>query len=547
MKKAPVIYGQALSITAFLSSRPQACRLWMPPADCLPIKCAGLSSTNSYIYVATDLGISQFYYLPDVYFPLLLHQYNNANTQGGLVSDDIKDITLSPNGYLYCATASGVSYVHTDSLDIDAAWHKWTSANSPLPNAPILSISANSIYVAMNSMTSVHRFSSNPIAPWQTWTRANGLQDSVFTVLLEYDNEVSVAYGVWNEDYMTLTRKTPYVRGSIAATGEIAHSTGSYGDPSICIYRFCNLSLYNTVLATWGHGLHLGYYKSIPPPPYLLNNCIGFQTISEIKTDANHNIWFGSGWIGGTMTRKGTRGVSKWSAGTWTTYNTKNSPLTSDNKMSVEVDHNNKKWFGSWDSTYEPFKWSPGVNVFDDYTGEWLWYTRDGIKTWNAATGWSAADPATPKLYNNTIAEIYVDRTGNIIVNSQGAGFTVFDQDYNLLGQFRLPESFSQYQFTTSVYHSGSRYFFGTRNDRGLIIWDSNTLPIGDNSHWIIPPPSELNSCEVYGVVSVVNVFAEEENWIATSAGLFMWDGTNWYKYDTDIKRRKYNNGIMDQ
>jgi len=26
---------------------------------------------------------------------------------------------------------------------------------------------------------------------------------------------------------------------------------------------------------------------------------------------ANNNIWFGSGWVGGTMTRKGTRGVSK--------------------------------------------------------------------------------------------------------------------------------------------------------------------------------------------------------------------------------------------
>ena len=500
---------------------------------------------QSYIYVATDLGISQFYYLPDVYFPLLLNQYNNANTQGGLVSNDVRDITIAENGYLYCATASGVSYVHTDSLDFDAAWHSWMYYNSPLPNAPILSISAGSNFVAMNSMTSVHRISSDPFTnDWQTWTRnSGGLVDSVFTVKIYNNSLIFLSYGIWNEDTMNLTRKTPYVLSVIESTGNVDFITPPIDEPlpESCIYRFVLYPSQALVFATWGQGT---FWDTNEAYFQLEDNCIGFQTISEITTDANHNIWFGSGWLGPSMTRKGTRGVSKWSNGNWTTYTTKNSPLTSNNISNLAIDQNNKKWFGSWDSPFEPNQWRPGVNVFDDATGDWLWYTRDGIRTWVDSTGWSVADPTTPKIYNNTIAEVYVDKAGNIFVNSSGAGMTVLDKDYDFLGYVQLPTSFSQFQLTISIYHSGSRYFFGTRNDRGLIIWNSNTLPIGGGDNWIIPPVSELNSCVVHGVVTIINAFQEEENWIATSLGLFMWDGNDWYKYDTDIKRRRYSNGL---
>ncbi len=513
---------------------------------------------QSYIYVATDLGISQFYYLPEVFFPLLLHQYNIANTQGGLVSNDVRDITVSDSGYLYCATASGVSFVHKDSLDIDTAWHQWVAGNSPLPNAPILSISAGTDFIAMNSLTSVHRIGSDPFASdWQTWTRANGLQDSVFTVKFIYQEYhvfpgqppitgeyLFCSYGVWNEDNMTLTRKIPNGWGSAGPTGDIFTGIGSYDWPPTCIYRFCDLGDNITAIATWGSGVSFWdnstQYDFLP----LFNNCIGFQTISEIKTDANHNIWLGGGWLGPSMTKKGTRGVSKWSNGTWNTYTTKNSPLTSDNISSLAVDWNNKKWFGSWDASGLPYNWQSGAVAYGDTDEAWQWYTRDGIRAWNDSTGWSAADPTTPKIYNNTIAEIYVDQAGNIFVSSSGAGMTVLDKDYNFLGYAHLPASFSQFQLTISIHHSGSRYFFGTRNDRGLIIWDSDTLPISTENHWIVPPVSELNSCVVHGVVTIVNAFQEEENWIATSLGLFMWDGTNWYKYDTDIKRRRYSNGL---
>jgi ligand-binding sensor domain-containing protein len=500
---------------------------------------------QSYIYVATDFGISQFYYLPGVSFPLLLNQFTVLETQGGLVSDDVRDIAISPAGYLYCATSAGVSFVHKDSLNTDSAWHQWIPSNSPIANYPVLSLSVNDNYIALNTKMSVHRRSLDPsVSDWMTWTRASaGLLDSVFTVAINSSDGINVAYGLWDEETMTILHKTAAIYDYINFDGSLMSQSPELNEmelPTQPIFRFI-IKPDGVVFATWGQGI-LSYENFINS--HLENNCIGFQTISEIATDQNYNLWLTSGWIGAGMTRKGTRGVSKLDNGFWQNYNTGNSPLTNDNTMSVAIDQNNRKWFGSWDADSLDYGWHPGVNVYDDSNNAWLWYTRDGICTWSENNGWSNPETGSPEIFNNTIVEIYVDRAGNILIVSSGAGITVFDKDYNLVGTFQLPESLSLYQQAISIYHSGSRYFFGSNNDGGLIIWDSNTLPTAGGSHWLTPPVSDLSDCYIYGIVTITNTFGEEENWIASSTGLFMWDGTDWFRYDADIKRRKFVNGI---
>ncbi len=494
---------------------------------------------QSYIFVATDIGISQFYYLPGVFFPLLLHQYTSYSTQGGLVSDDVNDIAVSPSGYLFCTTALGISYAHTDSLDIDTAWHTWNIENSPLVTANVLSISVNQNFIAMNTMTSVHRHNADPfVSDWLTWTRnSGGLQDSVFTVGLTEEDEIMVAYGVWNEDYMTLTHKSANSFGIINSSGTLINElippvpSSGWNIPTESIYRFV-INASGVCMATWGQG----YYKS---GFHIENNCIGFQTISEIATDADNNIWFGSGWLGASMTRKGTRGISKWSGGIWQNFNHTNSPLTSSNMMNVAVDTNDKKWFGSWYSNPVDFGWSPGVNVYDD-NDDWQWYTSSGVRNWQEGTNsWSEYVTGSPHLLNNTIADIYVDKTGNIMISSSGQGILVLDKDYNLLGNFSMPGSISSINSISFMYNSGTRYFFGLRVDNKLAIWDDSSLPIGSANHWLSPEPSKLSESFIYGVVTITNIFGEEENWIASSQGLYMWNGTDWFRYDTDIKRRK--------
>ena len=504
-------------------------------------------SYQSYVYVATDFGISQFYYLPGVYTPLLLHQYNEFVTQGGLSSNDVRDIAISPAGYLYCATINGISYVHTDSLDTDSAWHKWTTSNSPLPDYPILSLSVNADYLALNTMYSVHRRSANPnVSDWLSWDiSTRGLTDSVLTVAVTPANNIMISYGHWDENSMSIIHRTGPNIGFIDSSGVLSGSpdTSARDDRSLLlptnpVYRFLG-SNNRTVYATWGQGVFINTDRTL----HLEDNCIGFQTISDIKTDKNYNIWIGSGNIGAGMTKKGTRGVSKWSNGVWKTYNTKNSPLTIDNIKDIAIDSNNKKWFGSWDAPFEPNHWRPGVNVLDESTDTWLYYTRYGICTWDSTSGWSEPESGSPRTLNNTIADIYVDKDDNVLVSSSGAGIVAFDKAYHLLGNFQMPGYAGSFQSTNVIYHSGNRYFFGLYVDNKLVIWNNSSLPISAENNWLVPSPSDLNDCAVYGIVTIMNTFGEEENWIASSKGLYMWDGINWYRYDTDIKRRKLSAG----
>ena len=99
----------------------------------------------------------------------------------------------------------------------------------------------------------------------------------------------------------------------------------------------------------------------------------------------------------------------------------------------------------------------------------------------------------------------------------------------------------SEHQRLLYAYFNGEQYFFGTNNDHGLVIWNHSSLPETGGIHWVIPSPPELKNCIVYGVVSVETPYEGMQHWIAASTGLFMWNETKWYRYDTMIKRFRYN------
>ena len=112
-------------------------------------------------------------------------------------------------------------------------------------------------------------------------------------------------------------------------------------------------------------------------------------------------------------------------------------------------------------------------------------------------------------------------------------------------GEFEIPKALSARHIH---YHNGRQYFIGTQSDRGLMIWNDDSIPDKDGPHWITPSPAELSNCEIYGVVSIESPYEGSQHWIAASNGLFMWNEQYWYKYDTAIKRYRYNlsTGLWD-
>ncbi len=495
-------------------------------------------SSESTILVATSAGLSMFYYLEGVSFPLMLHQYTFDNTNGGLLGNEIKDMLLAPDQNLYLATNAGVCYVHVDSLDVDAAWHSLHAGNSPLPVSGNLKLSANQTYLAISADNRVFvRQLSLEAASWQIYNAQNGLSgQSISSVFIDDDNQLWVAYGTWDENQLNWSNSSNILATKIKADGTSQQlSKNNLGLGYRPVSRISELNG-RVVLCTWGQGIYMNYDDS------WMNwrpNNIGFGKISQIVTDNNYDLWFASGYYDNDPVRKGTMGASRLHSGVWTTYNIDNSPIHSDNILGVAVDPLNRKWFATWDNSDSPDGWDKGISIFNEADSLWRHITTEGIRTFDWQTGsWSAFDPAT-RLTTGTIGGIYPGADNTMLVMCYDGGVDVLNMDLQVVGRFSLPNSV--YQRGLYAFYNGDKYFFGTNNDRGLIIWNHNSLPVNGGSHWLIPAPPDLSNCIVYGVVSIDTPYEGRQHWIAASTGLFMWNESKWYRYDTMIKRFIFN------
>ncbi len=494
--------------------------------------------SGSTILAATSSGLALFYYLQGVSFPLMLHQYTAENTSGGLLGNEVKDLLLTPDNTLFLATNAGVSYVSVDSLDVDSAWHSVHSGGSPVPVGSSIKLSANqtSLAIAVDNRVYVHSLALNT-GSWQIYNSTNGLSgQNISSLFLDSQGNLWVAYGSWNENLLSWTNASDILLTRLDGSGNPTqfhkNVSGLGYSPISRITAAENL----VALCSWGQGIYLGngsVWSNWKP------NNIGFAKISQITTDKNHDLWFASGYYDNDPVRKGTLGVSKLHNGVWSTYNISNSPIHSDNILGVAVDALNRKWFATWDNSGSPAGWDKGVCILDEEHNLWRHITNEGIRTYDNDThSWGAFDPST-RLTTGTIGGIYPGADNTMLVMCYDGGVNVLDMNLQVTSTFTLPNS--TYQRGLYAAYCGGKYFFGTYNDSGLVIWNSDTLPISGGSHWLIPPPHELNNCIVYGVVSVDTPYEGRQFWIAASTGLFMWNQTNWYRYDTMIKRFIYN------
>ncbi|MDD2332682.1 MAG: hypothetical protein PHI68_08550, partial [Candidatus Cloacimonetes bacterium] len=496
---------------------------------------------DQHIYVATDLGLSVFFYLEGVNFPLLLNQYNNQNTHGALVSNDIQDMALDHQNYLYFATPEGISYVHTDSLEIGSAWNSWTSVNSVLTPGSPARITLNQNQIAMSFVNKVY---VHPLAgtgdSWAAYGSGDLLINHQISALgIDNDNGLYVAYGTWDEDLLLYSRTidTLYTYISPEEVGShIFINTQGLAEATISNIKNYEGSLY---LCTWGDGI---YKQQDDNWLAYQSNCIGFPKITDIETDQNQKLWFSSGYLSSAPSKKGSLGVSSFSGGTWESFNQANSPIHSDNIISIATDSHNRKWFGTWaTSPASQPGWLNGVGIYDEETGIWKRINHEGIRIYDAVIGdWGSVIPGSGRLLGNTIGAIAQDQNENMLVACYDLGVVVFDDEDNRIATFQIPNSNNQRVIYIS--NSGGKYFFGTFNDRGLVIWNDDSLPVTGGSHWLVPTPSMLSNCEVYGVVTVDTPYEGRQHWIAASTGVFMWNEQDWYRYDTAIKRLIFRN-----
>ena len=511
----------------------------------------GIVEHGSNILVATANGLASYYYLEGVNFPLLLHLYSAENTNGGLLDNQIGDMALAANNYLYLSSTAGVNFVHVDSLDVDSAWHRFQGTPFPTGYENKLALSEQKLLIA--SATAVYVHASDPWSDgWQVISSGQGLLAEVISsVCMDYWNTVWVSYGQWDEDFQVYSSSSDTLLTSIDANGNVRHwSAGESGLGSKSVSRIVPSQSGRIVyLCTWGDGIYTCQdvwadntgKRQLDMWVHFEPNSIGFPKIRQIATDANHAAWFSSGNFNHLPLKKSALGTSRYLDGEWQTFTTGNSPIHTDNVLTVAVDSHNRKWFGTYDvTTGSPENWDNGLTIYDEETGVWRILDNDGIRIWDSeSSAWGDVVPGSPTLLGNTATHISQDLHGNMLVACYDDGFSVLNAVDSLVATFTIPNSV--YQRSTFSYHNGRQYFIGTENDRGLVIWNDDSIPVTGGEHWIVPPPSDLNNCEVYGVVTLESPYEGTQHWIAASTGLFMWDEAFWYKWDTTVKRFIYN------
>lgn len=494
------------------------------------------------IYVATYNGVAEYYYLQGVNYPLLLHQYNTQNTSNGLPSNEIDAMALSSERYLYLGTSSGVTYVHLDSLEIDSAWK---SLSTPFTIGEIIKMKISQDKLVLVTANTVLIRSADPTqSGWTFYHNNNALQNETLSdAAIDATGRLWVSYGLWNENFMYYTRNTDYLMSSIDAQGVVTHfAENENGLLEKSISRLFTIG--NDVFAgSWGNGIyHLEYgtWQQFVP------NSIGFPKVRQIVTDKLHAAWFANGDLNHLPLRKSSLGASRWSNEIWQTFTIANSPIQSDNTVTIGVDSRNRKWFGTYDvvANQSPPGWDFGITIWDDSEDIWKKMTHLGIRDYDPETQtWSSPIPGSPTLLGNTITHITTDQNNNVMISCYDRGMVFLTPNDEALASFQIPNSVNQriiYSF-----HNGRQYFFGTYNDRGLVIWNHNSIPVTNGEHWVIPAPQELSNCEVYGVVTINSPYEGVQHWIAVSNGLYMWNEQYWYRYDTTIKRFRYNTSTL--
>jgi len=497
------------------------------------------------ILVATYSGLAEYYYLEGVNFPLLLHQYNVQNTNGALLSNELDAMVLAPNRYLWLGSTSGINYVHLDSLAVDSAWHV---LSVPFGTGHTLRFAVNDEVLAIATAQNVYLRSSDLAQNgWTSYSAGNQLpNETISDIALNDDNTLWISYGNWNEDTLIYSRNTANLLTSVSESGTVTNYTeNANGLKRKSISRIVCSDGY-VYLGSWGEGI---YRLENGSWAQYLPNSIGFPKVTHINTDLNYEVWISNGSFNHLPTRKSALGASRWKDGVWQTMNIANSPIHSDNILTIAVDSKNRKWFGTYDviTDESPVGWLFGLTVWDEETDVWMHFTRFGVRYWNHETNtWGPFLPGSPTLMSNTIGYIARDMHDNMLVAGYDRGFSVFNADDELIGEFEIPNSV--YQRGIFIYHNGRQYFIGTQSDRGLMIWNDDSIPDKDGPHWITPSPAELSNCEIYGVVSIESPYEGPQHWIAASNGLFMWNEQYWYKYDTAIKRYRYNlsTGLWD-
>ena len=488
---------------------------------------------DSLILAATKEGLSVFADNPGFPFPLLINNYSSEN---GLSTNKITSLQISGDGYVFCGSTEGLDYVHIDSMNIINSWSHLDSDNSLLPGNEITSLSIMNDEIAIGTDNGIALCGLPHFDSWTIYDESNlPFPGSVYPVYLDKENNLWFSYGYWSEYYLDISDSADYAITKISESGEQTFWTKEdLGINSTKIMGFTELDDDRICAFTWGEGL---VFLDANEWINYSANCIIASLIRDLVIDKNDKLWVCNGYKpppSNPLLPKGTAGISCYDGEYWTNFSADESPLTSNNIYSLEVDNDNRKWLGAWYiHPSNPYGWDDGISIYDDNIGTWEYITSsDGLR-------------------NNAISFLRMDEQNRMWVCSYGStsgGINVIDLETDeVMTTFDLYESTDDLNDPSYIFLGEERIYFGGIIT-GLRIWNNTSIPVTDGVYWSLTPFSDLVAGQVFAIDSrIVNY--REQIWVASVNGLFMYGWTTyfnpsgeylWFKYGTHIKKQAY-------
>lgn len=460
---------------------------------------------DSLIIAITSVGVSIFTDDPAFPFPLLI---KNISQENGLSSNEINDIAIGEN-LIFVASNEGIDYAELSALSNPAAWQNINTTNSDLPDKNISSLTIQDKRLAAAT--------SNGILVIEDITTGfNGivLEDgsSVYPVFWDSEQNLWYGFGIWNSNLLLLNNPSDIAIKKHSVDGNLeTWQIGQAGLTTNLIKGFYEKD--GQIFAySWGQGfykLHNGSWQNKK------NNTIMANLVSDLKFDLNRKLWVANGYFGLEELGKGTKGVCSFDGSVWENYSNSQISLLNNNVLDIEVDNLNRKWFCSWQLI------NPGsgkITVYDEESNFWQNLTN---------------------LPSNYPADLFLDDQHRMWVSAIGLNYVLDAESFDLITSYY--SYIDELSNSVKTFVDANRVFIGSYSN-GLELWNDSSLPVTNGWAWQAAPSQHLNSGRIMDIAQR-NIYGTTETWIASTSGLFMYNGLNWYRYGTNIKMYVWSNG----
>ena len=491
-------------------------------------------SKDSFIYVATEVGISIFEENDAFPIPVLRYQINQSD---GLSNTDITSMEITDNGFLFCGGILGLDYITIADLN-GGSWTHFDANNSLLNHSTITSIASNGTKLVAGTldgmvMVDLENFDLTvfDIANYQIDNRP------VYPVQIDDRGDIWFGLGEWDEGEMAIIDSVDIAVCRLSSSGEFtAYNKSELGLLSTAINNIKQIdeTLY---ILTWGEGFVTYDLTTKTWGDVKATEGIGSNFVRDLQMDENQNLWISSGREGNETSSKNSRGLSVYNGANWTIYNKFNSNIPTESIYKITIDNNNNKWFASWGS---------GISYYIENTQTFYNLNLNNYpELMHQDTNGSMTAPSRTATFIETL------NNGEIAFSTYPDHIGILD-GFDLLQEFHLGEADYEYSDFMTIKQFDDFYIVGCRYN-GVLFWEGTDYPTTDGDNWVLPQPSQLRGCGVTDIQYREASDGRDEYWFATDQGLFCYKekpafyldneslpaGFYWYRYGQESKKKQ--------